>query len=133
MRTRLDQIEMRLQAFIETTINPFRAIPGSLLAHRLIEAMQESLSERPDGIFAVAPAYVIAMHPEDLVAWQSHPEWLSGLVQVMGQAAWDEGLTFESGLRLSLLVDPNLPPGTVSVASIPQTTPLEQTGVMASG
>ena len=80
-----------------------------------------------------APAYAIAMHPEDLVAWQAHPEWLSGLVQVMGQAAWDEGLAFESGLRLSLLADPNLPAGTVSVVSIPQTTPLEQTGVMASG
>ncbi len=130
MRTRLDQIELRLQAFIEATINPFRANLGSLLAHRLIEAMQDTLAERPDGAFAVSPGYAIAMHPEDLVAWQAHPEWLNGLVQVMGQAAWDEGLAFGSGLRLSLLADQSLPPGTVTVESLPEAAPIEQTGIL---
>jgi hypothetical protein len=131
MNYRLTQIEKRLQAFVESTINPFPSARISQLARRLVEAVESSLIQRSDGGLAAAPAYTIALHPTDFSIWQIHPEWLYQLVQVLGQAAWDEGLAFETQLRLSLVADLNVQTGAVKV--FPSTAPpaLGQTGIMS--
>jgi hypothetical protein len=131
MNNRLNQIEKRLQVFVETTINPFHAARVPQLSRRLVEAVESSMFQRSDGSPAAAPAYTIALNPDDFAAWQIHPEWLNEMVQVLGQAAWDEGLLFETPLRLSLMAEAGIPAGSVKV--FPSAAPLllGQTGIMS--
>ncbi len=109
MRSRLDQIENRLQTLIESSVQflPW-GTPQNQLAHRLVEAMQHYI-EPEDERYLAPGLYTIYLHPENLAFWQARPDLLDALAAALNTAACEAGVRFVAQPTLHLAVDPNLP------------------------
>lgn len=110
MRTKLDQIEARLQTLIESSVALFaRGDAQHRLAHQLVAAAQENLVLQPDGR-AIAPnQYTIYLHPDSLTYWQAQRRLLDSIGHSLQEAAREYGLSFTSEPSLHLVPAPELP------------------------
>jgi hypothetical protein len=109
MRTRLDQIEARLQTLIESSINLLaRGDAQHRLAHQLVEAAFENISSDPDGRAAGPDVFTIYLHPESLEYWQTHSGQIAEISQGLQEAAREYGIYFPSQPLLRLAPDPRL-------------------------
>ena len=118
MRTKLDQIEARLQSLIEGSLALFgRGDYQHRLAHELVGAIQEHLHTSPDGR-AIAPnLYIIYLHPESMAYWNEHPELLENISRNLGAAAREYEVFFTHEPAFRLEPDPLLPPDGIRVAT----------------
>lgn len=121
MRTRLDQIEARLQALIESSVALFaRGDAQHRLAHELVEAAQDSLLNSPDER-AVAPnMYTIFLHPESLAYWKNHSGEIDQISRYFQEVAREYGVQFSSEPVLRLAPDPQLSPEGIRVLASDQ-------------
>ncbi len=111
MRTKLDQIEARLQALIESSLALFaRGDAQHRLAHELVQAVQESLRTGPDGRSIAPDLYTIYLHPDSLAYWNDHREVLDAISKNLRDAAREYDVSFTRDPEIYLQADPNLPP-----------------------
>jgi hypothetical protein len=110
MRSRLDQIEARLQGLIESSLALFaRGDDQHRLAHQLVSAAQENLQSNGDGRQIAPNQYTIYLHPESLAYWQANRDRLDSIAKSLQQAAWEYGVQFLSEPVLTLAPDTRLP------------------------
>lgn len=121
MKTRLDIIEARLQAFIESSAQLFPwSSPQHALARRLVEAMQESLTSDENGQLSAAHFYTIYLNPQDFAFWQSNQELFDDLARALQEAAMEAGVNFSYPPMIRLAENPDLPRETIQiVAALP--------------
>lgn len=116
MKSKLDQIEFRLQSLIESSVALFaRGDAQHRLAHQLIEAAQESIHPGAEGRTFAPNQFTIYLHPESLAYWQNHRHQLDAIGKSLQQAAWEYGVQFLSEPVLHLAPDPSLPPDGIRV------------------
>jgi len=109
MRTRLDQIEARLQALIESSIDLLaRGDAQQRLAHQLVAAAFENIITDPDGRSIAPDIFTIYLHPDNLEYWQNHSTRLSEISDSLQEAAREYGVHFSSQPAIRLATDPQL-------------------------
>lgn len=118
MRTKLDQIEARLQALIESSASLFALGDArQRLVHQLVSAVQENIRPDPSGR-AVAPSiYTIFMHPDSLAFWQNHQNLLDQIQHNLQEAAREHGIQFAAEPRLNLSSDADLDMDSIQVVA----------------
>jgi hypothetical protein len=96
MKSRLDQIEARLQTLIESSalLLPW-ANRQTLLAHQLAEAMHESIITDENGSLMAPTRYTVYLNPENLPFWETHQEMIDTLVIALQEVAHEAGVRFK--------------------------------------
>lgn len=118
MRTKLDQIEARLQSLIEGSMALFgRGDFQRRLAHALVEAVQAHLQTTSEGHTIAPDLYVIFLHPETLAHWTEYPNLLENISRNLGEAAREYEIFFSREPALRLEPDPLLAPDGIRVVA----------------
>ncbi len=132
MKSRLDQIELRLQTFIESTsfIFPW-SNRQTLFSHLLVEAIERALIRRPDGQLVPAHLYTILANPQMVDRWQADLDFLPGLARILYEAAIDAGLPFSAPPEFKLISDLTIPVGKLRIEPGAAVPAIEETGVLA--
>lgn len=116
MKTRLDQVETRLQAFLESAVNLFPwADRRGRLAHLITSALRDSLGPGFEDMDEAPNIFVIHLHPDTYLIIQDQPEFLASLANTLQAAAQEIGIQFISYPVISLIMDPSLPPDGVEI------------------
>lgn len=111
MRNPLDQIESRLRTWIESTLAVFSTgSPFTPLAHQLVLALQENMSEDESGRLTAPNRYRIFMRPDTLDTFLATPGQLDNLAFVLHESAQNAGIHFSAPLSLSALPSSALAP-----------------------
>ena len=130
MKSRLDQIEARLQSFIESSLY---ILPGGrrqdALAHQLAAAIERAVIQEANGVLVSTNLFKIRLHPSHLSVWAMHPGLTNSLLRVMIHSAHEAGVEFLSTPNLQLLADANLPVETFEIETSFTENHVEQTGV----
>lgn len=131
MKSKLDQIEEHLQHFIENSV---QLLPWSsrqhLLARRLVNALQDSLSGVENGSPVATGIYTIYLSPENLTFWMPRQALFDELAQALNQSAQEAGLRFSSPPMIRLSSDETLPPEEFRVVAGRADSPLGRTDVL---
>lgn len=131
MKPRLDQIEERLQRFIENSI---QLIPWSsrehLLARRLVNALQESLSGEESDRPVAPEVYTIYLNPGALALWQGRQDLFDALARVLYESSQDAGLSFLCPPAIRLSADSSLSLEELHVVAGQPEPPLGRTDVL---
>src|SRR5512135_2010299 len=132
MKSRLDQIEHRLQTFIESTsfIFPWTN-RQTLFSHLLVQAIERAIIRQPDGQLIPAHVYSIFANPQMCDRWQADPDFLPTLAKFLYEAALDAGLAFFSPPEFRLISDPAIAPGILRIEPAATAPDVEETGVMS--
>jgi hypothetical protein len=130
MKTPLDEIEAKLQAFIErsTEILPWNSRQG-MLATRLVEALQNALEEEPDGSLTAPSVFTLFMSAENHEYWSTHQGAFDSLAISLQGAAREYGISFLYPPAIRLAVSPNLLSDELFISA---ENPRNQTGSTAS-
>jgi hypothetical protein len=102
MKSSLDQIEARLRSLIEASSQIFP--PGNLYTHlteKLVDAMKDSLLEE-NGIMIAPNSYTIFLNPGNIASWQSEPEMIESLIEILEISAREAGLKFSTRPSIQL-------------------------------
>ncbi len=109
MKLTLDQIEARLQNFIESSAfiipGKHRFVP---LAHRLAEALQNNLQFDDRGKLNAPDLFIIHVHPHTLDQWQNTEVFLSSLSLTLQEIATDIGVIFPRTPVIRISIDPRI-------------------------
>lgn len=109
MRTKLDQIEARLQALIESSIEILaRGDAQHRLAHQLVRAAFENINTDLDERSIGPEVFSIYLHPESLEYWRNHSNQLAEISACLQEAAREHGIYFSSQPVIRLVPDPQL-------------------------
>lgn len=109
MKTRLDQIEARLQSLIEGSVGLLaRGTEQNRLAHQLVEVIQANIVTEADGRLIAPFEYAIRLHPSGLGYWQNHSQVLEELAKNLQEAAREYAVFFLRDPILRLVPDPSL-------------------------
>jgi hypothetical protein len=124
MKMKLDQIESRLQALIESSVALFaRGDAQSRLAHQLVEAAQRRLQTDPEGREVAPYLFIIYLHPETLASWTNHRGLLETISRNLQAVAQEYGVIFERQPQIQLAPDLSLTVDGIRVeASLPRET-----------
>lgn len=118
MKTRLDLIEARLQALIESSAHILhRENIQQILAKRLVAALQDSLVLRDDGSYSAPSIFLIHLNPQALPEWQGQQELLNKLAIVLQETALEEEVQFDIQPVIMLKEDNSLPVDDFSVTT----------------
>jgi pSer/pThr/pTyr-binding forkhead associated (FHA) protein len=132
MKSRLDQIEHRLQSFIENSLFFFPwSNHQTLFSHQLVDAIQRTLNQDAYGNFTPGQVFSISANPEMVLPWQTDPDFLPTLSKILFDAAADAGLSFSSLPEFKLIADPSIPPGKLRIEPFESHKTVEETGVMS--
>jgi hypothetical protein len=119
MKSRLDEIEIRLQRWIESSaIHLPWMNPTMDLSHQLASAVYNNLSTTPDGKTIAPNQFTIYIPPESTAAWQIDEHTLQSLANALQQSVHAAGISFLAPPTLHVLSDPQLPPGHMRVQVI---------------
>lgn len=133
MKTKLDQIEARLQALIESSVVLFaRGDAQHRLAHELVTAVQENILFEPDGRTLAPNMYTIYLHPDSLAYWQEHHNLLEMIASSLQEAAREFGVFFLNDPILRLSPAPELPLDGMHVVASSQYEPSGHTAAFAA-
>ncbi len=118
MRTKLDQIEARLQTLIEGSVNLLaRSDAQHRLAHQLVTAAFENTTTAADGSLQGPDVFTIYLHPENLVYWQTHDRQIVEISSGLQTAAREYGIHFSRQPVIHLAADPLLEVGGIQVTA----------------
>jgi hypothetical protein len=133
MKTKLDQIEARLEALIESSVALFaRGDAQHRLAHQLIAAAQENIVMDQDNR-AIAPnIYTIFLHPDSLEYWQEHGRLLDSIGRSLTEAAREYDVYFHNEPILRLVPDASLPLEGIRVVATEQREAAGHTAAFAA-
>ena len=130
MRSRLDQIELRLQSFIESSLY---FLPGGrkqdALAHQLVAAIERAVIQEANGVFVSPNKFNVRLHPTNLTVWALRPDLTDSLLQVLIDSAREAGVEFASTPVLQLQADINLPLETFEIETSFRQKNMEHTAV----
>jgi hypothetical protein len=133
MRSRLDQIEARLQSFIESSLY---ILPGGrkqdTLAYQLTAAIERAVIQEAKGEIVARNLFRVRLHPANLNVWASNPGLTDSLLQVLIDSAREVGVEFISIPTLQMQADPNLTLETIEIDSFYLEKRVEQTGVFVT-
>ena len=133
MKTKLDQIETRLQTLIESSVVLFaRGDAQHRLAHELVVAVQENILFEPDGRTLAPNMYTIYLHPDSLAYWQEHHNLLETIASSLQEAAREFGVFFLNDPILRLSPASDLPLDGLHVVASSQYEPSGQTAAFAT-
>lgn len=131
MKSRLDQIEARLQAFIESSLY---LLPGSQrpvrLIHQLVQALERTIVQESDGNLTASNAFTINLHPTNASIWEENPGLLPALTRVLEDAARDAGLNLPTSPTIQLQPDPAQELDSFTISTTTRRSNLDQTGVL---
>jgi len=132
MKLPLDLIEARLQTFIEGSLAALlpRGNTKTLLAHQLVEAMQNNLHSHPDGSLVAPSLYVIQVNPARLAYWQTNPVYLEQLAQTLYLAGKESGLVFDAQPAIRVDAEPTLPAAEIRILASGIHEEISHTAVM---
>lgn len=126
----LDQIEARLQSFIESSLY---FLPGGrkqdALAHQLVAAIERAVIQEANGVYVSPNQFKVRLHPSNLSIWAVRPGLTDALLRVLIDSAREAGLEFASTPVLQLQADPKLPPETFEIETSSRENHVEQTAV----
>jgi hypothetical protein len=133
MKTKLDQVESRLQAIIESSVVLFaRGDSQHRLAHELVSAVQENIISEPDGRTLAPNMYTIYLHPDSLAFWQQHHQLLETIASSLQETAREFGVFFLNDPILRLAPDPQLGLDGLVVVASSQYEPSGQTAAFVA-
>lgn len=109
MKSRLDEIEARLQAWIENGLAwlPWRSRQPRNAA-QLIGELRALVAREAESDQPAANILHIFMNPGNTSAWLESPEWQDWLLDAWKEMAREAGVTFFAPAELSLKADPDL-------------------------
>jgi hypothetical protein len=111
MKLNLDLIESSIQSFLEN----IHIIPienqNEVIAHQLVEAMQDALVINSNDTVTAPAVFIIAMNPSTFSVWQSQLATLDTLASFLVEAASKSGINFASQPILRLEEDASLAAG----------------------
>jgi hypothetical protein len=133
MRTKLDLIEARLQALIESSVALFaRGDAQHRLAHQLVEAAQMNLQTGPDGRSIAPDLYLIYLHPGALASWTSHGNLIDSIGKTLRDVAREYGVYFNHDPQIQLQSDIHLSLEGIRVEALDQPDQAGQTPLLPS-
>ena len=110
MKTRLDQIEARLQSLIEGSLPLLaRSDAQQRLAHQLVAVIQENIITEADGRSIAPFEYTIHLHPDSLAYWQRHLDLVEEIGRSLQEAAREQSIYFLREPVLRLAADKAVP------------------------
>ena len=131
MKSGLDQIETRLQAFIESSLF---FLPGDrkqdALAHQLVTAIEHAVVQEISGTLISPNIFTIRLHPNNLSIWDSRPGLINAMARVLNEAAREAGVIFPSAPSLQLQSDPDLAINEFQITATTRTSQVEETGAI---
>ena len=131
MKSRLDRIESRIQAIIESSSLLFPwSNRNDLLAHQLAEAMQESMIIETNGTLIAPTRYIIYLNPTNLAVWENHHEIPDALVSALQESAREAGVILRGLPTFNLLGDASLSPETIHIIAANPTQKLGETAAL---
>jgi hypothetical protein len=133
MIMRLDQIEARLQAVIESSVVLFaRGDAQHRLAHQLVDAARQNLRTTSDGRETAPSLFTIHLHPETLAYWKAHSHLLDAISANLADVAREYGVAFASDPQIRLEPDTSLPSEGIRVEAGEQYGPSGHTAAFAA-
>lgn len=130
---KLDQIEARLQALIESSVALFaRGDAQHRLAHQLIEAAQQNLQSTPEGREVAPNTYIIFLHPDSLEYWTEHRSLVDAIGNNLRDVAREADVYFTRDPQIRLQPDPLLPTDGIRVEAGEEFDPPGHTAVFAA-
>ncbi|HPH95680.1 MAG TPA: FHA domain-containing protein [Anaerolineaceae bacterium] len=135
LKSKLDQIEKRLQYMIEGSLSAILpwSNPRASLAHQLVQAMQANLQVASDGAMTAPNVYNIQVHPSRREQWDANPTLLTDMAKGLYQAGLEAGFQFRSEPTLHITSDVTLPMNDIRVSSYSGPPPLSDTAIMSIG
>ncbi len=128
MRTKLDLIEARLQALIESSVSLFaRSDDQRRLAHQLVEAAKEAIQAGADDQSIAPNLFVIYLHPDSIQYWNEHYNTLETISKNLRDVARENGIFFTRDPEIRLQVDTTLPLEGIRVEAVDQFETIGQT------
>jgi len=131
MKSRLDQIEARLQAFIERSLF---LLPGSQrpvrLIHQLVQVLERTIVQEANGNLTASNLFTISLHPENAAIWEANPGLLPALSRVLDEAARDAGLNLPTPPIIQLQPNPVQAIDSFTINASTRRSSLDQTGVL---
>jgi hypothetical protein len=131
MRSRLDKIEARLQAFIESSLY-FLPVDQKQAAfsHHLVAAIEQAVVQEANGSLVAPNLFTVKLHPFNLSIWESRPGLIEALSRILNESAREAGLTFPSAPILKLEADASLPQNHFQIFTATRSNPVDETGVV---
>lgn len=131
MRTSLDRIEARLEAFIESSLYFLPVEQKQVaLAHQLVTAIEHALVQGADGGLVIPNQFTVKLNPFNLSIWESRPGLIDSLTQVLHDSAREAGLTFPAAPTLQLEADSLLALDHFEIFTAIRSHSVEETGVV---
>ncbi len=128
MKLPLDQIEARLRALIESSV---QLLPGSnrqdLLARLLVSSVNDAFRACLDDDQPPPSAFTIYAHPDNLPYWQAQQELFDSLAVVIQELTQEAGMSNSAPVTFRAAEDANLFLEEIRIVSVRQTSPVEQT------
>lgn len=131
MKSRLDQIETRLQAFIESSLF---FLPGDrkqdALAHQLVTAIEQAVVQELSGTMISPNVFTIRLHPNNLSIWDLRPGLVEAMARVLNEAAREAGVIFPTTPTLQLEPDSDLLINEFNITATTRSSQVEETGAI---
>lgn len=116
MKSKLDQIEARLQAFIENNITLFpNQKRQQALVSKLINKLRETLMMEPYNEASIPGLYTIYLPPEIFTIWQSKKEFIFSLAKELQEIASEVGEELVDAPVIQLAEDHDLSPDELKI------------------
>lgn len=131
MKSKLDAIESRLQAWIENGLAwlPWRSRQPRL-SEAIIQAVRSQIAREAGASQPAANILHLFMHPGSADAWHNQPEWQTWLLDAVREMAREAGVNFFAEPELALKSDPELSPREVRLIAAYPAQEVNSTAVM---
>jgi hypothetical protein len=131
MKSRLDYIESRLQALIETSLAwlPWRS-EQPRMAEKLIDAVKGQILREVETNQPAANVLHIFMHPSNASLWLSHSDWQNWLLKAVTDLGYEAGITFFAAPEISIKPEDSLNKREVRVIAAFPSQDINSTAVM---
>lgn len=131
MKINLSKIEENLQTLFESSISLLTGVDySSLVIHKLITAMEQSVFKRQDGLLTASHSYTIWVSPGMLAAWQSKQDILDQLSNELMKSANDADVVFSYTPVIKLAVDNNHKKDQISITASQGQRVVEETSAI---
>jgi len=131
MKTKLDYIESRLEALIE---NRFTWLPWQnlqpRLARQIVEALRSNIFMDLEDNQPLPNRICFSMHPDNLAAWETNPDWLTWLTHAIQESILEAGAILRAPPILQLQSDSFLKNDELNVQATFQNDHLGSTAAM---
>lgn len=133
MSSRLDRLESRLQALIESSLNrlPWRNSQPRLAAD-LVSSLRAQLALDDRSTEPLPDSFNLFMHPENCKAWEVHSDWVNWLNRVLLDMAAESNRSYARDPEIRFIPDSDLDGKSVRTVLTYQDVDVNSTAVMAA-